>query len=95
MPDIFPEDIKNIYEQHDIDSYQVWLRFNKGLNEINLSEFSPMNKPDVTFRKPFFTTWWFSDLLEGYTFYKGPNSKYGSSVLAISSDDKPVYWWRY
>ena len=94
VPDIFPADIKYIYEQHDIDSYRVWLRFNLGLNKINLSRFSPMNKPDVPVRKPFLTTWWFSELPEGYIFYKGPYTKYGSSVLAISSDDKPVYWWR-
>ena len=35
VPNIFPDDITEIYETHKIDQEQVWLRFNSGKKLIN------------------------------------------------------------
>ena len=92
--DIFPKDIKNINEQHDIDTNEVWLKFTLGTKKIDLSHYQKIDKSDISYSKPFLTTWWFSDLPPHYNFYRGScEGSINSSTLALSTKSKEVYWW--
>lgn len=57
VPDIFPRDIKQIHEQHDIDTNQVWLRFTLGDQKIDLSQFNTIERDMTKVRKPFLAEW--------------------------------------
>jgi len=93
VPDIFPTDIREIHEQHAIDSNQVWVKFTLSDLEIDLSKFKKMNKSIVPYKKPFLSTWWFNDLPEHYNLYKGSCGESSTSTIAISKSSKTVYWW--
>jgi hypothetical protein len=94
VPKIFPKDITDIHEQHEIDTAKVWLRFKLGNQSINLSNYQKIDKADINYTRPFLTTWWFSDLPDHYNYYRGScTGSIQSSTLAISTNSKVVYWW--
>ncbi len=94
VPNIFPSDIENIYEQHDIDTNRVWLKFTLGEQAIDLSSYKNIEKSGINYSKPFLTTWWFSYLPNHYKYYRGQSTGSNeASTLAISNKSKEVYWW--
>jgi hypothetical protein len=92
VPDIFPHDITDIYEQHDIDTNEVSMRFNLNVQKIDMSIFTTVPQSEVTKTKPFNASWWFDELPSHYKFYKGSSGSSGS-VLAHSTESTVVYWW--
>jgi len=92
VPDIFPHDITDIHEQHDIDTNEVWMRFSLNAQKIDLSIFAALPTLETTKTKAFNASWWFDELPSHYKFYKG-SSAGSNSVLAHSTESKVVYWW--
>ncbi len=106
VPDIFPYDIKNIYEQHVIDTNEVWLRFDLGKEifdpqKIGYGEIFPTRLNEITFRFPFTpiwrNKWWFEEhksktIIKELKFFIGQhlNSK---AFIAINESEGKVYWW--
>ena len=92
VPDIFPHDITDIHEQHNIDTNDIWLRFSLNSQTIDMSNFSSVQKSEITIKNPFYANWWFDQLPNHYKFYKG-SYPIGTSVLARSTESNIVYWW--
>jgi hypothetical protein len=92
VPDIFPHDITDIHEQHDIDTNKVWMRFSLNAQKIDRSIFAAVPTLQMTKTKPSLASWWFDQLPSHYKFYKG-SSAGSNSVLAHSTESKVVYWW--
>ena len=107
VPDIFPKDIKEIYEQHNIDTDEVWLRFKIGSKKIDLSHYSILSeqqKNNIEFHEPFMASWWFKSVIEQQpannsilylNVYKGSCGENRVSYIAIpkSSKTHDYYWW--
>ena len=67
IPDIFPKDITNIHEQHDVDTNEVWVKFNYGRlppTEVlnSYTQVLPNDLSSLKLRKPLFASWWFDDV---------------------------------
>ncbi len=105
MPRIFPEDITNIHEQHDIDTNEVWLKLDKGSKPIptnKLVKLSSNEKSKVSISMPFLASWWFEGIVEqqpandgalNADVFKGHCGNNMASYLAISKVSNEVYWW--
>lgn len=105
VPNIFPNDITQIHEQHDIDTNEVWLRFTTTKSKIGLSQFKMLATQDlqtINISKPTFATWWFEGIIEQQpandsalyaVIYKGNCGKNMVSYLAISKKNNINYWW--
>ncbi len=105
VPRIFPDDITNIHEQHDIDTNEVWLKFEKGsksISTINFVKLSSQEKLKLSISMPFFASWWFEGIIEqqpandgalNAAIFKGKCSDKKSSYLAFSRSSSTVYWW--
>lgn len=105
VPNIFPKDIKEIHEQHDIDTNEVWLRFEVGSKQIDLSNYSilsDLEKSNIIIRKPFMASWWFEGIIEQQpandnalysNLYKGNCGESMASYLAIPKTGATYYWW--
>ena len=100
VPDIFPHDITEIHEQHDIDTNEVWLRFSLGeatFQPID-SGYSAVDTSETGLeaRKPLWVPWrgrwWYQDLSGSFQLYRGSHLE-GTAYLAIDPDGT-VYWWR-
>ena len=97
IPDIFPDDVQNIHEQHDIDTNEVWVRldtkempFNIAMKNTQLVYGSELNISDLS--KPLHAKWWFNSLNPNTTIYKGTCNKEMTSYFFISYENK-AYWW--
>lgn len=103
VPGIFPSDIREIHEQHNLDSNEVWLRFRSGpggfhprghgFDEIRLSELQAIRSSD-----PFMVGWWFDRDQErpSRKLYKGrcyPQRDAGGKVAFILETPEYFYWW--
>ena len=103
VPKIFPNDIREIHEQHDIDTNGVWLRFRKGTTEFIPSlhgfvELQPDEVQKLKFRKPFLASWWFKNIDKSESnnvvkIYKSVYSQEYGAVTYIKEDGPLVYWW--
>lgn len=108
VPKIFPNDISEIHEQHDIDTNEVWLSFNRGNKDIdpekiNMSRLTWGQIQSTKFRKPFFSRWWFegpvqqqpaNDNALNTDFFKGSCVMEGmTSYLALDRTSQRSYWW--
>jgi hypothetical protein len=92
-PEIFPKDIRDIHEQHDIDTNRAWLRFTLGEQILDLVTYVKADKTVIQFTKPFLVSWWLSELPDHYVFYHGSRANDSLSTLAILISSKVVYWW--
>ena len=92
VPDIFPHDITDIHEQHNIDTNAVWLRFCLNSQTMDMSNFIIVPKSDINNKKPFFANWWFEELPNHYQNFEAPCSN-GTPRLAYSTESNIVYWW--
>ncbi|MES9987910.1 MAG: hypothetical protein ABW077_08340 [Candidatus Thiodiazotropha endolucinida] len=97
IPDIFPKDVTNIHEQHDIDTNEVWVRLDA--NEMPFLE--AMSNTQLVYgseleisalSKPMYAKWWFSSLEPNASIYKGECNKGMVSYFFISGENK-AYWW--
>lgn len=105
VPKIFPRDIVHIHEQHDIDTNEVWVRFETAINLVStnqMKELSNIEKRELKMKRPYFASWWFEGLIEqqpenvnalNAKVYRGVCGENMSSFLAISRTSKQVYWW--
>ena len=67
IPDIFPQDVTDIHEQHDIDTNEVWVRldakempFIKAKSNTELVSENQIEKSALSV--PMNAKWWFSSL---------------------------------
>jgi len=100
VPDQFPHDIIEIYEQHDLDTRDVWLAFQHGQQGMAIQGYRKVGREDVRVTRPYDANWWFKTLPENYSFYRGEcdvsannQAVSGESTLAMSGDSPVVYWW--
>ena len=104
VPRQFPKDITNIYEQHDIDTNHVWLRFDRGQQAVStegMKKLSIKEKEKLQLQTPLFSSWWFDGLIEQqpandaalYADVFIGSCGRGSSFLALSLNRQTVYWW--
>ena len=69
IPTWFPINAMNIHEQHDIDTNNIWIKFEitddnntkfiQNFNQLNQKEIKNLN-----IRPPFLCNWWFEGLIE-------------------------------
>jgi hypothetical protein len=97
IPDIFPNDVQNIHEQHDFDTNEVWLRmdarekpFTKALSNTQLVYGSELDIS--TLSQPMHAKWWFNSIDPNTAIYKGTCNKNMVSFFFESNQSK-VYWW--
>lgn len=97
IPDIFPDDVKNIHEQHDIDTNEVWVRldanntpFTETMNNTQLIFGSEL--VDSILSRPMHANWWFKSLDPNVPIYKGTCRSGMISYFFISNENK-AYWW--
>jgi hypothetical protein len=107
VPKIFPNDISEIHEQHDIDTNEVWLLFNRGNKnidpeKINMSRLTWDQTQSIQFRKPFLSSWWFegpvqqqpaNDNALNAEYFKGSCGDGMTSYLALDRTSQKSYWW--
>ncbi len=107
VPKIFPDDISEIHEQHDIDTNEVWLSFNRGKKSINpfvleMKSLSSNQIEKLEMSKPFMASWWFEGPIQkqpandnalNAVFFKGVCGKEMTSYLALDNTSKKSYWW--
>lgn len=105
VPDLFPSDITEIHEQHDIDTNEVWLRFKVGHAPIDLEGYKPFDTNDgkkQSFSSPFLATWWPDDLVNDlqaekrkpeFVVYKGVCGQAGTAYFALQGIDATAFWW--
>lgn len=104
VPRIFPEDIREIHEQHDLDTNEVWLSFTLGATTFSPEAVGYTLIPEhererLNLRKPFAVTWWFGELGEvgirpiysGPCFPDGRNESHQRGYLHIQG--RTIYWW--
>ena len=97
IPDLFPDDVQNIHEQHDIDTNEVWVRldarempFTKAKNNAQLVYGSELDISALS--KPMHAKWWFNSLDPNTVVYKGMCNTDMVSYFFISNENKS-YWW--
>lgn len=67
IPKWFPKNATKIHEHHDIDTNEVWLKFefeNKLYIPHNFTKLNYKQIKKVKIRKPFLAFWWFEGLIE-------------------------------
>ena len=105
VPKIFPKDITNVHEQHDIDTNEVWVRFDKGAEPVSTHIMKKLSNAEIynlKLSKPFLASWWFDGLVEQRPandaalyadVFRGSCGENMESFLAISRTNTNVYWW--
>jgi hypothetical protein len=97
IPDLFPVDVQNIHEQHDIDTNEVWVRVDAG--ETNFTK-ATLNTQAVYaseieisgLSRPMHAEWWFDSLDSNTPIYRGVCNNDMVSYFFISKENK-AYWW--
>jgi len=69
IPRWFPTNATNIYEQHDIDTNRVWIKFELSENENptfiqSFNLLKPQEINNIDSKAPFLANWWFEGLIE-------------------------------
>jgi len=109
VPNIFPKDIKNIHEQHDIDTNEVWLSYTPGKQPFNpvklgMVALSSNEIEKTKFRTPFWASWWFEGPVQqqpandgalNAVIYRGINKRGLTSYFTCDSEKNKCYWWQH
>lgn len=105
VPDIFPSDITEIHEQHNIDTNEVWLRFKVGLSPIGLESYTPVASNEgknESFSAPFLATWWPDALVNHFqaekgkpefVIYRGTCGQDKTAYFALQESSATAFWW--
>ena len=100
VPDIFPHDILDIHEQHDIDTNETWLRFSFSTETFDAKRhgYAPLagarldqllvRKPSS---KPWIKVWWKLEGLAGSDVYFGEHLDHRAYLVVTR--DGTGYWW--
>ena len=89
IPSWFPINATNIHEQHDIDTNQVWIKFEiLDSNNTTLLQSFKLLEPDkiaiINIKAPFLSNWWFEDLIE----HSPSNNNSLHAYIYQGNDDK-------
>ena len=107
VPDIFPKDIKQINEQHDIDTNEVWLSYTPGKSRFDPLQYGIVVIPTqeietINFRFPYQASWWFEEPIEqqlandnalNAVTYRGINEAGGKTYFTCDFEKNKCYWW--
>lgn len=108
IPTWFPSNATNIYEQHDIDTNEIWIKFEiLDDNTTHLMEnFNELSHEEVValhIKTPFMCNWWFKELIEQAPtddtalyakIYQGNNQLISNKTyLAIDKASSTYYIW--
>lgn len=105
IPEIVPKTATEIHEQHDLDTNDVWLRFNvpslgKGKLSAGLKGLTDEEISKIKLKNPSKADWWFEGLIQqspsndnalnAEVFRVNCN---GDGYLAIDRSTQRVYYW--
>lgn len=107
IPASVPRTATAIYEQHDLDSNEVWLRFNLPADErdklvAGLRNLTNDEILKIKLRYPNKVNWWFEGLSQqspandnalNADIYKIKEEKGKTAYLAIERNSSKVYYW--
>jgi hypothetical protein len=104
IPRIFPQDIRDIHEQHDLDTNEVWLSFTLGATAfspeaVGYTLVPESERDQLKLRRPYAVTWWFGELGDAGIgpIYSGPCYPEGSNESHqrgyIHFQARTIYWW--
>lgn len=108
IPEMIPTSATEIYEQHNLDTNEVWLRFNipiydrdkmiTGLRKLSQQEIQKMK-----FRYPSMVNWWFEgfiqqspandNALNADIYIIKSKDKNKSAYLALDRSSSKIYYW--
>ena len=107
IPEIVPESATELHEEHDLDTNNVWLRFNLSNSEksrltAGLQKLSHQDISKTKLRYPSKADWWFEGLIQQSPANEGAlnadiytlkcyNGKNG--YLAFDRVSEKVYYW--
>ena len=105
IPEIVPKTATEIHEQHDLDTNEVWIRFNVSREEKNrvtagLKKLTDDEISKIKLKYPSKTSWWFEGLIQQSPSNDNAlNSEVflincnGDGYLAVERDSERVYYW--
>ncbi|WP_049723848.1 hypothetical protein [Gilvimarinus polysaccharolyticus] len=105
IPNIFPNDISSIHETHNIDTNEVWLRFETNTLKVSTKNFVKLASDEIInlkIRQPFMASWWFDGIIDQQpsndtvlyaNVYKGSCGTNKVAFLAVSKTSNINYWW--
>ncbi len=108
VPDIFPKDIQNIHEQHNIDTNEVWLSYTPGKQQFSptqagMVQLSENEIEKTKFRRPFWVSWWFegpvqqqpaNDNALNAAIYRGTVTNGNAAFFTFNFENNRCYWWQ-
>lgn len=96
VPSIFPTDIRQVHEQHNIDTNEVWVKFTLGSRAFSpiAHGYKETHMNPAAVRAPFFALWWApspdSKVFTGSCYVNDKRLLQMQSITLI--DGQHVYW---